>query len=687
MADFDDLLEQSQSALEDSPFANPFAQPRSSSPDPWSSYGTESSSSTFDYGTHNVFADDPSAPSSAAFDGSASTAASFEDEANVTPVPQTRQLEPEIGLEPELMPSEPLDPLDSTAANASEEPPSHSHGGALRRQPSAALPERTDTEPPLSSTSSSSRESASRPTSPRSPSPRESPPTRPISPPSAAPTPPPMHTETNAEEPSSARLPQRQSYVASKPLSPEQSRIITPLDQLATNNFPSLVLGGEAGGWGDSPNAYYRSELDSPAPVTTQAPTEEDEDDDKPLRPRPTDSSEKKPVAPMFIITVDDPQKVGDPIRGYTMYTVHTKTTSTIYAKPSFSVLRRYSDFLWLYETLSLNNPGVVVPPVPEKNTFGRFDDQFVQQRRMALENCITKIANHPVLCKDQDLKLFLESDTFSLDIKHRKAEIAHERGGLMSSIGHTLTGPRFVENDEWFDRQKSHLDTLEAQLRGFIKAIELASRNRSEVAISIGEFVQIISDLASSDIGQSLSHSLSALADLERKAQELESAQAQADLVTIMSTADEYARLINSVRLAFNSRIRMYYAWQNSEADARRVHQNHERNRAQGKILQDRLPHALNLVADAERRALDAKQEFEACSRLVKVEVARFERERVEDFKRSLEQFLDGMIVRQKEIIAAREDFQQLILKKVQSTAPPPQVHANGAMMTPSEA
>lgn len=81
-------------------------------------------------------------------------------------------------------------------------------------------------------------------------------------------------------------------------------------------------------------------------------------------------------------------------------------------------MLRRYSDFLWLYETLSNNNPGVVVPPVPEKNPFGRFDDQFVRQRRFALEKCIHKIANHPVLGKDADLKLFLESDTFSLDVR-----------------------------------------------------------------------------------------------------------------------------------------------------------------------------------------------------------------------------------------------------------------------------
>jgi len=68
---------------------------------------------------------------------------------------------------------------------------------------------------------------------------------------------------------------------------------------------------------------------------------------------------------------------------------------------------------------------------------------------------------------------------------------------------------------------------------------------------VAIGDFVQTISDLASSDLGPSLSHSLFALADVERKAQDLEAEQAQQDLVTITNTADEYARLINSVRVS----------------------------------------------------------------------------------------------------------------------------------------
>ncbi|KIP03006.1 hypothetical protein PHLGIDRAFT_111375 [Phlebiopsis gigantea 11061_1 CR5-6] len=382
-------------------------------------------------------------------------------------------------------------------------------------------------------------------------------------------------------------------------------------------------------------------------------------------------------IAPVFTISVDDPQRVGDPIRGYTMYTVHTKTTSPLYTKSAFSVLRRYSDFLWLYETLSNNNPGVVVPPVPEKSPFNRFDASFVQQRRLGLEKCISKIANHPVLQKDPDLKLFLESDTFSLDIKHRKAEIAHEKGGLMATLGQTITGPRFYETDEWFDKQKGYLDSLELQLRGLVKSIDLVSKQRAELAAAAGEFAQAIGDLAQSDagLGTQIASALAGLAAVERKAQELQDKQSSEDTLTIMATADEYARLINSVRLAFSSRIKTYHGWQNADGNVKRVKQTHETNRAQGKLGPEQLNRSLALVAEAERRALDAKHEFDHVSRLVKAEVARFEQERIEDFKNSLEAFLSGMISKQKELIAAWENYQQGLLRKTNSTVQRPAV------------
>jgi sorting nexin-1/2 len=41
-------------------------------------------------------------------------------------------------------------------------------------------------------------------------------------------------------------------------------------------------------------------------------------------------------------------------------------------------------------------------------------------------------------------------------------------------------------------------------------------------------------------------------------------------------------------------------------------------------------------VLIQAERRALEAKQEFEHASWLVKTEVTQFEQERIEDFKKS---------------------------------------------------
>jgi len=259
-----------------------------------------------------------------------------------------------------------------------------------------------------------------------------------------------------------------------------------------------------------------------------------------------------------------------------------------------------------------------------------------------------------------------LESDSFALDIKHRKAEIAHERGGFIASIGQSIAGPRFHETDEWFDRQKVYLDSLESQLRGLVKAIELVAKHRSDLAVCSGEFAQTVSDLSAADVGKQLSQSLAGLAEVERKAQELQSLQSEQDMTTLMATVDEYTRLINSVRLAFSSRIRTFHAWKFSESDLLRTKQTHEKNRVQGRIPADRLGYSLSQIAEAERRASEAKLEYEQVSKLVKTEVARFEQERIEDFKDSLHAFLEGMISRQKELIAAWENYQQTLLKKV---------------------
>lgn len=53
------------------------------------------------------------------------------------------------------------------------------------------------------------------------------------------------------------------------------------------------------------------------------------------------------------------------------------------------------------------------------------------------------------------------------------------------------------------------------------------------------------------------------------------------------------------NIQAAFQSRIRVYYAWKNAENDLLRTKQTHEKNRAQGRIPTERLGFSLNQIAD----------------------------------------------------------------------------------------
>jgi sorting nexin-1/2 len=98
------------------------------------------------------------------------------------------------------------------------------------------------------------------------------------------------------------------------------------------------------------------------------------------------------------------------------------------------------------------NNPGVVVPPPPEKQALNRFESNFVESRRAALEKMLNKIAAHPTLQHDSDLKLFLESEAFNVDVKHkeRKEPIPTESKGVLGTFGISVGGgSKFVEQDD----------------------------------------------------------------------------------------------------------------------------------------------------------------------------------------------------------------------------------------------
>eukprot|EP00970_Alexandrium_tamarense_P000757 scaffold85_cov145-Alexandrium_tamarense.AAC.61 len=112
-------------------------------------------------------------------------------------------------------------------------------------------------------------------------------------------------------------------------------------------------------------------------------------------------------------ITVSDPVIHADGMNKYTSYRVDCRPSSSYgihdnnnnnsaaadypflqnNQSPS-SVLRRYSDFLWLYERLQKERAGSIVPPIPEKQAVSRFSPEFVEERRGGESSLVCSTAN-----------------------------------------------------------------------------------------------------------------------------------------------------------------------------------------------------------------------------------------------------------------------------------------------------
>ncbi|TIA85146.1 hypothetical protein E3P99_04070 [Wallemia hederae] len=365
----------------------------------------------------------------------------------------------------------------------------------------------------------------------------------------------------------------------------------------------------------------------------------------------PANGVVKLPSGKMYEISVCDPQKIGNPANSYILYTIRTTTKMPAYRQNSLTVLRRYSDFLWLYDSLCKNNPGVFVPPPPSKQTYGRFKIDFIEQRRQSLEKCLIKCANHPHLSQDEDLKLFLESDTFALDVKQRQLDKA-EGKSVLASWGSSIMGPKYIENDEWFDVEKQRIDGLELQLKALVKALQTLSTQRYDLASSLAEHSESLLELSRQFThSETLTRLFQMLADISAQSKRGLDELIQSDASSFTATAEEYMRLISSIKSAFTSRIDLFHDIKAAESSYNKKKTTYEKQKSVGQIHQYNIAYSLKDLAMSENAVHESKRQFERVSALIKEEMSAFDKMRMEDFKFGLKELVATLLQSQRSI------------------------------------
>ncbi|XP_061106389.1 sorting nexin-12-like isoform X1 [Conger conger] len=107
---------------------------------------------------------------------------------------------------------------------------------------------------------------------------------------------------------------------------------------------------------------------------------------------------------------------------GWPGYSLLKRSTTNlpIFKLKDSCVRRRYSDFEWLKNELERDSK-IVVPPLPGKALKrqlpfradeGIFDDSFIEERRVGLEQFINRIAGHPLAQNERCLHMFLQDES-----------------------------------------------------------------------------------------------------------------------------------------------------------------------------------------------------------------------------------------------------------------------------------
>ncbi|XP_038649844.1 sorting nexin-7 [Scyliorhinus canicula] len=136
-----------------------------------------------------------------------------------------------------------------------------------------------------------------------------------------------------------------------------------------------------------------------------------------------------------IFVAVDDPENHVTAIETFVTYRITTKTTRSQFDSCEYEVRRRYQDFLWLKDKLEEAHSTLIVPPLPEKfvmrGMVERFNEDFVATRRKALHKFLNRIADHPTLSFNEDLKIFLTVEDLA---SHKKLG-----PGFISKMGETV--------------------------------------------------------------------------------------------------------------------------------------------------------------------------------------------------------------------------------------------------------
>uniref|UniRef100_A0A8C1U3P4 Sorting nexin-2 n=1 Tax=Cyprinus carpio TaxID=7962 RepID=A0A8C1U3P4_CYPCA len=370
-------------------------------------------------------------------------------------------------------------------------------------------------------------------------------------------------------------------------------------------------------------------------------------------------------------IAVTNPEKIGlyNHYGPFPCFSVSLQTTLPMFPNKMFSVRRRFSDFLGLYEKISAKHSllGCIIPPPPQKSVVGMTkvkvgkedssSAEFVEKRRAALERYLQRVVAHPSLLQDPDVREFLERDELPRAVNTQTLS----GPGLLKMINRASDAVnkmtiKMNESDNWFESKLQEVENEEQLLRRLHAAVDSLVNHRKELCINTAVFSKSVAMLGSVEENSALSRALSQLAEVEDKMEQLHQQQTFSDFFILAELLADYVRLLGAVRCCFEQRMKVWQRLQEAQSTLQK------KREAEAKLLWANKPEKLQQAKDDinewESKVSQYERDFERVTCTVRKEVLRFEKERARDFKHYIVKYLESLLHTQHRLVKYWEDF-----------------------------
>ncbi|MCJ1333542.1 Sorting nexin mvp1 [Thelotrema lepadinum] len=262
--------------------------------------------------------------------------------------------------------------------------------------------------------------------------------------------------------------------------------------KMSTSSIGDNVAGGASGAWGGLGNAGFSSTNQDGLAGTGFGSGGDDQPNPRANRAFGPNRNATRPIEETVTITLL-PEKEG-------MFMFQHRNYEVKSARRGSSVVRRYSDFVWLLDCLHKRYPFRQLPLLPPKRVAvnGRHlssDVLFIEKRRRGLVRFTNALVRHPVLCQEQLVVMFLTVPT-ELSVWRKQATISVQEEFTGKALPPGLEDSLLSNLQDTFDTVRSGVRRSAETYIGLCNLLERLTKRNQGIAADSLRFSQSLRSL-----------------------------------------------------------------------------------------------------------------------------------------------------------------------------------------------